>query len=96
MFIFNVRTGTSALLMHCLMMCDAAVEETEELKKINAQLGFMVGPRASGEADKQIAKPSIHLASQYDEASSLPVVVPPAAIESTFVKVLSESGKKWG
>ncbi len=50
MFIFNVRTGTSALLMHCLMMCDAAVEETEELKKINAQLGFMVGPRAGGEA----------------------------------------------
>lgn len=50
MFIFNVRTGTSALPMHCLMMCDAAVEETEELKKINAQLGFMVGPRAGGEA----------------------------------------------
>ena len=50
MFIFNVRTGTSALLMHCLMMCDAAVEETEELKKINAQLAFMVRLGACGDA----------------------------------------------
>lgn len=42
MFLFNVRTGTSALLMHVLMMCDNAVEETEEIKKINEQLTFMV------------------------------------------------------
>ena len=42
MFLFNVRTGTSVLLMHVLMMCDNAVEETEEIKKINEQLVFMV------------------------------------------------------
>ena len=41
MLLFNVRSGSSAVLMHCLLQCDEAAASSEKTKQMALQ--FMVG-----------------------------------------------------
>ena len=43
MLLFNVRSGSSAVLMHCLLQCDEAAASSEKTKQMAKALQFMVG-----------------------------------------------------
>ena len=43
MLLFNVRSGSSAVLMHCLLLCDEAAASSEKTKQMAKALTFMVG-----------------------------------------------------
>ena len=43
MLLFNVRSGSSAVLMHCLLLCDEAAAASEKTKQMAKALKFMVG-----------------------------------------------------
>ena len=43
MLLFNGRSGSSAVLMHCLLLCDEAGASSEKTKQMAKALKFMVG-----------------------------------------------------
>ena len=43
MLLFNVRSGSSAVLMHCLLQCDEAAASSEKTQQMATALQFMVG-----------------------------------------------------
>lgn len=86
MFLFNVRTANSSVLLHMLAMCDTSAPQSEGSQAITKQLTFM------GAA----VKPDIRVASlvQYDDTEDTPIMIRPVPVQKTYVRSIGDAGKK--